>query len=483
MSYLFTKLKENCKYFIFYYTLAVLAYSIILFNNIPYRDDYYRLLNPDFAWSHDGRLLANVIYKVTAVSPSILYLGALPQFIGLLFYSFLALLITDKFSKVSYKTMFLASPIVLFPYVNFTLVYKYDSMNFPLALLLASLPFLLPFKNNRHQALISFILLFLTFNIYQQGIHAYIILALFSYITGLIKNDPIKKATATLLQQGAALLAAALTYLVFLKIAVGTGHVHFNAWISQRKEIADNIKTFYFNIYEYLRANYAQWKLQPIGILMLTAIGAFTGKLFLTIVKAKNLKHKGSTIALTASAVVLLLLAPGTLLLLSKSFMFIFRYFYAFGLLFTLIILFLLPDGEKKLSSKILKYFLFYLCFAFLSHTFYSTARMLDVKEKEETYFSLLNHDLIMLTEGYSLQYYSFLTAEPLFTYDNYAYTGGGGRLHFYFNRYSPLTRNADTTYANRALIKENHLYRIYLAGTTALIEFKNFRKPEHEKL
>lgn len=494
MRYLYDILKENRRYLVFFYAISLLVYGTWIFTNTPFKDDFPRLIGPDprnwipLNWQHTGLTGATALYHIVSANfNKIVFLGPLPQLIGLFFYSVLAVLTVCRFSAISYRSMVLALPITVFPYVFFAFGYKFDGMGFSLGLLLSSLPLLYPFKNRRQKNIATIALVTAALNFYQQSISGYFVLALFVFIVETAKGRPLKETGLALAHHLLLALAGIVVYYIMFKLYILFGWVELSGWGKSRSDITLNPLHIARNIYAYLKTHYIKWRPTALGPLMLAASSLFAAKAVGLAFKNQKKNHRAGALIALGAAIGLLFIAPGAIVLLNRSVVFSFRYFYAFGLLFALLLLFIMPQKIKTKRQKAVLAFSLYLVLVFASRNFYESSAVLSNIQQAEEIHGLVHSDLSYLQDRYPIASHRYSQNGTLLTFNpegqGWQYQAAGNGYSYFFSiYYSPISFEMNDYEASKLaglpILKENLFYTIYLDGQTAVIDFKHGKQP-----
>ncbi|MCL2520223.1 MAG: glucosyltransferase domain-containing protein [Spirochaetaceae bacterium] len=421
MNYLLTTVKENKKYFVFYFVIALLAYSAVVFNDVLFHDDFKRLYflqRGEFHGWWFSRLLQNILYRLTSanLSAPFSYLGALPQLLALGFYSLLALLVVKKFSKINYATIFLALAIVLFPYINENMLYKFDSSGMALALLLAGLPLLIPFKNLLTKAIVTIICIAASMATYQLAFNAYLILALFIAMQNLSKGVAFKEALKDFLINITLAALALIVYFVGIRVLLAirmalsatawTIDDAFGRGASETVSLLQLFPAILKNIKSYLIFNINYFSAFRLALIMASLI-----IFYLCLIK-QTLKNQQVSNALKVLFCLILFLATGVLFLLPTAFILpavnynlYSRYLYSIGIAFALIYLYIFNNLPFKLNkfNSIVKIIIFYAGFMFISLTFQNTSFIATNDKRITFWVTSINHSLMQLMKEYEI--------------------------------------------------------------------------------
>lgn len=209
-------------------TFASIIYVLpLMICNVYFNDDVARSIRGYYAWENNGRPLATVIMKFVTGGHSISIVDGSPFYLilGLVILAYTCTLFARKhlstFSWIS-KSMVMMF-VVICPFLLENLSFKYDVLFMLLSLSIAYFLYAFDEQFSRiGRLIISSLFICVIFCFYQGSICAYIILAVFECIEGLLHNDQVKTVITRVIERiaslgiGAILYELIITYIVHL---------------------------------------------------------------------------------------------------------------------------------------------------------------------------------------------------------------------------------------------------------------------------
>lgn len=276
------KIRENCRFFIFIFSVFVIGIITIIRANYTYLDDIGRAAqgyNHLDAWS---RFFAGGLAMIVHASPKLMDISPLPQILACFILAFgafiFAYVATGK--KIAWLSCIAALPIGLSPYFLENLTFKFDSPYMALAVVFSIIPFL--FVNDKKAFVtVSILGLLGTCLTYQSASGVYIVLTLFfSLLFYYEKNWDIKKTFSFIGYAAAAYIAGLLIYRIFFMVKE-TSYVS-----TEMFSMSEIVPGFLSNIRKYLSFLYSDLG-GSVFFVMLVIVLIFC---FLKVFKSENRK-------------------------------------------------------------------------------------------------------------------------------------------------------------------------------------------------
>jgi hypothetical protein len=213
-----------------------------------YNDDLVRATLGNYGWSHNGRHLANGLMRLLELGNArVVDISPLPQLIAIGLLAWIGVLIARRFS-ISSPTLavLVAFPLGAQPFFLENLSYKFDAGCMALAMLLATVPILLP-KSGRTGWWIGVLLLIGCLSLYQPAINAFLVFALLEAFSKHTEYESPKSIALGLCTRG----LQALIALSFYRWMVGPSlqdwvleHSHAVNPLRDWRVVGENIEIF-----------------------------------------------------------------------------------------------------------------------------------------------------------------------------------------------------------------------------------------------
>ena len=217
--------KEDAKVMKWLICGSLLYVLPLIISNVYFNDDVARSIYGYYGWEFNGRPLTTLLMKVIGGGRATSIVDGSPSYLilGLIVLSYSFVLFARKhlsaFSTLS-KTIIMLFAL-LSPFLLENLSFKYDVLSMLLALSLIFLIYSFDHHMTRIlQMIVGALIVCAVFSLYQAVICAFIILAIFECIEGLLKNKKLKNIFAKVLERILTLGIGALLYEIIINFVI-----------------------------------------------------------------------------------------------------------------------------------------------------------------------------------------------------------------------------------------------------------------------
>ena len=280
---------RNC--FLFFFFIAICAYSSLMTSHWHFRDDFYRFIdNSSIGQSEANRAVPYILEFFIYISGIVTDSTPLTQCISCALLAYIAAIALRIF-KVNLESKFEIGcfiPIIVNPYMITLMMVRFDNPFIMLSLLFVMLSAYLSSLNDRKYLLFQIILLMLSLFTYQTALFAYFIVFIYLFICGVRDGQTLYSMLYKMRYWIMTLVATGICYLPFLSFITyfrgNNGDLFINVF-----EI-ENLKLIWKNIYLYFSTIYADWSPSPAGNIFFIMLLAFiVNAIVKTVINTKSI--------------------------------------------------------------------------------------------------------------------------------------------------------------------------------------------------